>query len=200
MFHIPRVRARRTAGILYTHGWIDTVAFWVVVLIGYTTFMAKSSASSEQDKNAPHIHNRRATFDYHILEKFEAGIALVGSEVKSIRLGRVQLGQAFAVLRGGEAFLLGCHIDEYEQANKYNHDPTRTRKLLLHRRELLRLGQRLQADKGLTLICLDMYFKRGNIKVCLAVCKGKTKGDKREAIKERDVKREMQRAVRRGGF
>lgn len=151
----------------------------------------------ESVKHTPRIQNRRAYFDYHILDKVEAGIALVGSEVKSIRKGHVQLAQSFARIRNGEVFLYGAHIDEYEEANRLNHEPVRTRKLLLHRREIRRLVQRMQKETGSTLIPLEIYFKRGFAKVLLGIAKGKAQFDKRAAIKEREDQRNMQKAMRR---
>ncbi len=156
-----------------------------------------SGAKKSEGTLAPRIFNRRATFDYFILDRMECGVELVGSEVKSIRLGHVQLGQSFARIRGDEVFMFGCHVDEYEKANQFNHDATRTRKLLLHKREIRRLEQRLKKEQNCTLIPLAMYFKRGFVKVELAIAKGKQAHDKRAAIKEKDDKRAMQRAVRR---
>jgi SsrA-binding protein len=159
---------------------------------------ASAEGGIESGKLAPRISNRRATFDYFILDKIECGIALVGSEVKSVRQGKVQLGQSFARLRDGQVWLLGCHIEEYVEANQLNHDPTRTRRLLLHRREIRRLQQRLQKEQGSTLIPLEMYFRRGYVKVLLGIAKGKKLFDKRASIKERDDKRNMEKALRRG--
>jgi SsrA-binding protein len=157
----------------------------------------KKEDGIDAGKLAPRISNRRATYDYFILDKIECGIALVGSEVKSVRQGKVQLGQSFARLRDGQAWLLGCHIEEYVEANQLNHDPTRTRRLLLHRREIRRLQQRLQKEQGSTLIPLELYFRRGYVKVLLGIAKGKKLFDKRATIKERDDKRNMEKALRR---
>lgn len=159
--------------------------------------VAKPRSAGDSGKHAPRIQNRRAFFDYHILDRFEAGIELVGSEVKSVRLGHVQLAQAFARIRGGEIFLLGCHIDEYEFSNQLNHDPTRTRRLLMHKREIQRLTSRMQKEGGATLIPVEMYFHRGYAKISLGLAQGKAKYDKRAAIKERDEKRNIQQAMRR---
>ncbi len=164
---------------------------------GEKTSKGAKNAPQDSGKHAPRIANRRAFFDYHIVEKVEAGIELVGSEVKSVRLGHVQLGQSFARIRHGEVYLYGCHIDEYEKANQLNHDPTRTRRLLLKRREINKLEQKLSKEPGTTLIPLEIYFKRGFAKVALSLAKGKAAHDKRAAIKERDDKRNMQRALRR---
>jgi SsrA-binding protein len=157
----------------------------------------KQTSGTVHSVHAPHIVNRRAHFDYAVLEKLEAGIALVGSEVKSVRQGKVQLAGAFAIIRNGRIFLMGCHIETYEQANQFNHDPTRQRPLLLHKREIRRLQQELAKQPGCTLIPLDLFFKRGYAKITLALAKGKAKYDKRQAIKKRDAQRDMQRAVRR---
>jgi SsrA-binding protein len=148
-------------------------------------------------KHAPRIQNRRAYFDYHILDKLEAGLELVGSEVKAVRQGKVQLAQSFARVRNGQLYLFGAHVDEYEEANRLNHDPTRIRRLLLHRREIVRLVQRMKKETGCTLIPLEIYFKRGFAKVLLGIAQGKAKYDKRAAIKERDDKRNMQKALKR---
>jgi len=174
----------------------------------------RTGAGVDTGKLAPCISNRRATFDYFIIDRIECGIALVGSEVKSVRQGKVQLGQSFARIRDGQVFLMGCHIDEYVEANKLNHDPTRTRRLLLHRREIRRLTQRLQKESGggkaggsgggggkgggATLIPVEMYFRRGYVKVLLGVAKGKRSFDKRQSIKEREDQRNMEKALRRG--
>ncbi len=149
-------------------------------------------------KLAPRIQNRRAYFDYEVLDKVECGIELVGSEVKSVRQGKVQLGQSFARIRNGQVTLLGCHIEEYVEANQMNHDPTRERRLLLHRREIRKLALRMQKEAGATLIPLEIYFQRGFAKVLLGLAKGKKLFDKRQAIKERDDKRNMDKALRRG--
>ncbi len=139
--------------------------------------------------------NRKAFHDYHILEDVEAGLALTGTEVKSVRAGRVNLREAFARVQNGEAWLWNVHIAPYERGTAWNHEPTRTRKLLLHRREIDRLaGQTRQT--GVTLVPLSVYDKRGHIKVKLGVAKGKREYDKREAIAEREARRDIERAVR----
>ncbi len=138
------------------------------------------------------ISNRRARFEYEILETFEAGIVLVGSEVKSLRQGKANLQDSYALVKNGEIWLLNMHINPYEQANQFNHDPLRTRKLLLNKSEIAKLQVKTN-EKGLTLIPLKLYFKKGNAKVQLGIGKGKKLHDKRESIKERDVEREMRR-------
>lgn len=159
---------------------------------------AARPAKKKSESMTPRIQNRRAHFDYAILDKVECGIELVGSEVKSVRRGLVQLAQSFAQIRNGQVVLHGCHIDEYVEANQFNHDATRTRRLLLHKREIRRLVQRLQKEQGATLIPLEIYFKRGFAKVLLGLAKGKRTFDKRQAIKEREDKRNMAKALRRG--
>ena len=142
--------------------------------------------------------NKRARHDYHILETWEAGLVLTGSEVKSLRQGKANLSDAFAVVQGGELFLLNLHIPTYEQANRFNHEPTRTRKLLLHRQEIRRLIGGIER-KGLTLVPLDLYFnKRGIAKVTLALAQGKKQHDKREDERRREDERDMARAFARG--
>ncbi|TFG82582.1 MAG: SsrA-binding protein SmpB [Spirochaetales bacterium] len=139
--------------------------------------------------------NRRARFDYTIEESFECGIVLEGSEVKSIRLGKVSFPDGFAVFENGELWLRNVNIAEYSFSSMFNHDPERPRKLLAHAQELKRLKRRVD-EKGYTLIPLDFHFTKGRIKVELGLCRGKKFGDKREAIKERDVKRDIAREFR----
>jgi SsrA-binding protein len=139
--------------------------------------------------------NKRARFDYHLLETFEAGLALTGTEVKSLRQGKANIGDAFGIVRNGEIFLLNAHIPPYEQGGYVNHEPTRIRKLLLHRREIRRLIGAVERQ-GLTLVPLELYFKKGVAKVALALAKGKKMHDKRETEKQRDAEREMARIGR----
>jgi SsrA-binding protein len=140
--------------------------------------------------------NRKATFDYLVLEALECGIVLVGSEVKSLRAGKISLDESYAKVKGNEVWLLGCDIPEYIEANRFNHQPKRPRKLLLHRREIKRFaGQATQ--KGLTLIPLRLYFKVGRAKLLLGLCRGKQRHDKRHAIKQTEARRDIQRAMRR---
>lgn len=140
--------------------------------------------------------NRRARHDYHLLERFEAGLALTGTEVKSLRQGRVSLAQAYADVREGEVWLVGAHIDEYAQGNIANHDPDRDRKLLLHRREIESLIGKVQ-QQGLTLVPTRLYFKNGRAKLELALARGKEQRDKRRDLAKRDAQREIERALRR---
>ena len=139
--------------------------------------------------------NRRARHDYFILETFEAGLVLSGTEVKSLRLGRASLGEAYATIEGDEAFVHHLHIPPYEQGNRWNLDPVRRRKLLLHRAEIARLRKAVE-QKGHTVIPLKLYFSGGYAKLLVAVGKGKQTHDKRHAIAERDAKREIDRARR----
>jgi SsrA-binding protein len=140
--------------------------------------------------------NRKARHEYELLEKVEAGIVLTGTEVKSLRNGKANLEDAYAEIDRDEVWLQGCDIPEYLQANRMNHVPKRKRKLLLHRREIDKLGTK-SGEKGLTLIPLSIYFKKGIAKVELSVARGRKTYDKREAIKKQDAKRDMDRAIRR---
>ncbi|HYX84309.1 MAG TPA: SsrA-binding protein SmpB [Gaiellales bacterium] len=139
--------------------------------------------------------NRKARHDYHILERVEAGISLLGTEVKSLRDGGGNLREAYAQLRDGEVFLVGANIAPYRQGNIQNHDPVRDRKLLLHRREIGQLGRKV-AERGMTLVPLAMYFSDGRVKLELGLAKGKEGADKRHALAERDARRQMERALR----
>jgi SsrA-binding protein len=139
--------------------------------------------------------NRKARHDYHLLERVEAGLVLTGTEVKSLRDGRATLGQAWADIREGEAWLQGAEIATYAQGNVANHEPTRPRKLLLHRRELDRLYGQVR-EKGLTLVPTKLYFKNGRVKVELALARGKDVRDKRQAVADRDAKRQIERAMK----
>jgi SsrA-binding protein len=141
------------------------------------------------------FRNRRAFYQFEVLEKIEAGIMLIGSEVKSIREGKINLTDSFARIEGDEIFLLHCHISEYKDAGSFGHEPLRRRKLLLHRREIEKLARRVEG-KGLTLVPLKLYFnQRGIAKVELGLCRGKQLHDKRHAIKERDTQREIEREI-----
>jgi SsrA-binding protein len=141
------------------------------------------------------VDNRRARHDYHLLERVEAGLVLTGTEVKSLRDGRASLQQAYADVRGGEAWLVGAHISVYDQGNLANHDPDRDRKLLLHRKEVDSLAGKV-AQKGLTLVPTKLYFKNGRAKVELALARGKEGRDKRRDIAKREADRDMQRALK----
>ncbi len=141
--------------------------------------------------------NRQARFRYEILETYEAGVELKGTEVKSIREGKANLRDGYALIRNGEAWLLNVHISPYEHSSDFfNHDPRRTRRLLLHKKEIRKLIGKVEQE-GLTLVPLKMYFNRGFVKITIALGKGKKLHDKRESIKEREDKREMARASKR---
>ena len=139
--------------------------------------------------------SRRARYDYEIFETFEAGMVLLGSEVKSLRGGRVNLKDAYAIIKDGEAWLIGCHVSPYAFARGGGHDPERTRKLLLHRHEIEKIRSQI-AEKGRTLIPIRMYFKDGKAKLELGLARGKDRYDKRETLKRKQADREMQRAMR----
>ena len=139
--------------------------------------------------------NRKAKHDYHIEETYEAGIKLQGTEVKAIRQHKINLKDGFALIRDGEIFLHNIHISHYKQGNRYNHEPERKRKLLLHKRQIKSLIGKTQRE-GYTLIPLKVYLKHGLVKVELGLAKGKDKHDKREDIKERTAQREMERALK----
>lgn len=150
--------------------------------------MASNKSTGERDL----VVNRAAWHEFEILDRFEAGISLLGSEVKSLRGGRGNLKEAFVRVENGEAWLVGCHISPYPWANRENHDPTRSRKLLLHHAELLKL-KRNTTEKGMTVIPLKIYLKGARMKLEIALARGKKLHDKRESIKERDAKRAMAR-------
>jgi SsrA-binding protein len=139
--------------------------------------------------------NKKAFHDYFVLDKWEAGISLSGTEVKSSREGRVNLKDSYAAIKGGEAFLLNCHISPYSHGNRENHDPTRTRKLLLHKNEIRKLIGKTN-EKGLTLIPLRVYLKHGRIKVELGLARGKKQYDKRETERRKEAERETRKAVK----
>lgn len=139
--------------------------------------------------------NRQARHNYFIDETYEAGLVLVGSEVKSLRDGKANLSDSYAQIRKGEAFLINCHISPYSGANQFNHEPTRTRKLLLHEREIERLTGKTK-ERGLTLVALKLYFKDGRAKVEIGLGRGKKLYDKRETLKRKNAEREIERSLR----
>jgi SsrA-binding protein len=140
------------------------------------------------------LHNSKARRDYHILETYEAGLVLHGSEVKALRAGKAQIGDAFARVEKEEVWLYNAHIDEYTPANRFGHEPKAPRKLLLHKSEIRKLSA-LAAVKGNALVPLSLYWKNGRVKVSLGVCKGKVEYDKRDDIKKREMDRELKRAT-----
>jgi len=139
--------------------------------------------------------NKKASHNYFLEEKFEAGLVLLGTEVKSLREGQVNLNDSYALVKADAVYLLNCHVSPYKAGNQFNHEPTRTRKLLLHKSEIDKLWSKTQT-KGYSLIPTKIYFLRGRAKVELALAKGKKKGDKRETIKKREQDRETQRAIK----
>jgi SsrA-binding protein len=159
--------------------------------------MAQQPASSNRDTSRKFIaQNRKARHDYAILDTFEAGLVLVGTEVKSLRLGRASLVDGFATIDDGEVFLRNVHIPEYEQGSWTNHEPRRVRKLLLHRAEIGRLIGKTK-ESGLTLVPTALYFSKGKVKVEIALARGKKSYDKRQDLATRDANREVQRALGR---
>lgn len=157
---------------------------------------AKSKKSGDAEKNEKLIaQNRKARHEYEVLDTLECGIVLEGSEVKSLRQGRMSIDEAYGRVDKGEVWLLGLDIQEYSFANVQNHDPRRRRKLLMHRREIKKFAAKAY-EKNLTLVPLKMYFTRGRAKVLLGICRGKKQYDKRESMKKRDVQRDIDRAMR----
>ncbi len=163
----------------------------------------KSSDKAAQDKGKAGkgnvsktiADNRKARHEYEVIESIEAGIALTGTEVKSMRQGQANLKESFAKIENLEVFLHNCHVSVYDHGNRFNHDPVRKRRLLLHKSEILRLKSKVQ-EKGLTLIPLKLYFKGNLVKLSLGLCKGKQLHDKRESISRRDTKRQLDRLVK----
>lgn len=139
------------------------------------------------------IVNRSAHYNYFVEEEYECGIVLTGTEIKSLRKGNANIKDSYGTIRNNEVFLLNMHISPYEQGNIYNHDENRTRKLLLHKRQILKLNNYLKLE-GYTLVPLKIYFKNNKAKVLLGLCKGKKEFDKRETIKKRDIDRELRKA------
>ena len=141
------------------------------------------------------ILNRKARYDYELLDKYEAGIVLTGTEIKSIRNGQANLKDSYAIIKNGEAYLLNMHISEYKQGNQFNHDETRTRKLLLHKNEIKKINDKISI-KGLTLVPVKLYFTNGKAKIELAIARGKHTYDKKETIKQRDIEREIKKSLK----
>ena len=136
------------------------------------------------------IQNRKVNFDYEIVETFESGIVLTGTEIKSIRLGKANLKDSYAIIKNNEVYLLNMHISHYEQGNRFNHEETRTRKLLMHKKEILKLKDKLEIE-GFTLVPIKLYFKDNRAKILIGLAKGKKVFDKRESIKKKDIERQM---------
>lgn len=144
------------------------------------------------------IQNRKARYDYEIEDTYEAGMVLTGTEIKSIRQGKANIKDSYVIVRNDELYLLNAHISLYDEGNRFNHEETRTRKLLMHKREILKLRNRLEIE-GYTIIPLKIYFVRGRAKVEIGVCKGKKNYNKKETIKERDIKREQEKLMKYHG-
>ncbi len=157
--------------------------------------ISKPAAKPDAEETQSIARNKRARFDYEILDSWEAGIVLTGTEVKSLREGKANLTDAYGIVKDGELWLLNLHIPPYEQGNRFNQEPTRTRKLLLHGREISRLIGAVERQ-GLTIVALELYFKRGRAKVRIALARGKKLHDKRADLKKKDDQREMARAVK----
>lgn len=141
------------------------------------------------------IINRKAKFDYFIEEEYEAGIALTGTEIKSIRNGHCNIKDSYGIVRNGEVFLLNMFVGQYKEGNIFNHNETRTRKLLLHKKEIKKISQMVEVQ-GLTIVPLKLYFKDNKLKALIGICRGKKNFDKRESMKERDIKREVQKNLK----
>lgn len=138
------------------------------------------------------INNKKARFDYEIIDEIEAGIVLTGTEIKSIRCGNANLKDSYAIIKNNEVFLLGMHISPYKEGNIFNHDELRTRKLLLHKKEILKINNKLVLD-GYTLVPIKLYFVKNKAKILLGIARGKKNYDKREAIKKKDIDRELKK-------
>jgi len=136
------------------------------------------------------ILNRKVNFDYEIIDTFEAGIVLTGTEIKSIRLGKANIKDSYAIIKNNEIFILNMHISAYDNGNRFNHEETRTRKLLMHKKEIIKLSSKLEIE-GFTLVPIKLYFKNGKAKILLGLAKGKKTYDKRESIKKKDIERQV---------
>jgi SsrA-binding protein len=158
--------------------------------------MAKKSTQGDDPQVRLITQNRKARHRFHVLDELECGLVLAGSEVKSLREGRVSIEEAYARLKDGELWLLNCDIPEYPDANRFNHQPKRPRKLLLHRHQIRQFAQQAM-EKGLTLVPLKMYFRGGKAKVLVGLCRGKQRHDKREAMKKAETEREIRRQMLR---
>lgn len=141
------------------------------------------------------IYNKKAKFDYFIEEEYEAGIVLTGTEIKSIRKGSCNIKDCYGIIRKGEIYLLNMFVGQYKEGNIFNHEETRDRKLLLHKKEIKKISQMIEVQ-GLTIVPLKLYFKENKLKVLIGICRGKKNYDKRESIKERDIKRDVERNLK----
>lgn len=156
----------------------------------------KTDSPTRSGAYSPQIINKKARFNYQLLEKLEAGLVLLGSEVKSLWQGKASLEEAYCRISGGELYLVGCTISQYDHSHITNHDPNRVRKLLVHRRELNKIVSKL-SQKGLTVVPLRIYFARGRAKIEIALAQGKSYADKRDKLKERQMKRDISREIRK---
>ncbi|QGJ69682.1 SsrA-binding protein SmpB [Planctomycetales bacterium 10988] len=163
---------------------------------GPTAKSKKKKADREHDNERMIANNRKARHEYDVLETLECGLVLRGSEVKSLRVGHCSLEESYGRVRNDEVWLVGCDIPEYKEASYLNHDPQRSRKILMHKREIIKFASKAY-QKGLTLVPLKMYFKEGKVKVLLGICRGRQLHDKRNVMKKKTAEREMQRALRR---
>ena len=141
------------------------------------------------------ILNRKVNFDYEIIDTYETGLVLTGTEIKSIRLGKCNLKDSYAIIKNNEMFILNMHISHYEQGNRFNHDETRTRKLLMHKKEILKLRDKLEIE-GFTLVPIKLYFKGSKAKLLIGLAKGKKNYDKREIIKKKDIERQIAKELK----
>ena len=141
------------------------------------------------------ILNRKVNFDYEIIDTYETGLVLTGTEIKSIRLGKCNLKDSYAIIKNNEIFILNMHISHYEQGNRFNHDETRTRKLLMHKKEILKLRDKLEIE-GFTLVPIKLYFKESKAKLLIGLAKGKKNYDKRETIKKKDIERQIAKELK----
>jgi len=185
-----------TASKCPAHGVHDLMVRTSLAKQAKKTSKAARKAAGDDPNERVIAENRKARHNYHVLDTLECGIALVGSEVKSLRSGGLSLDEAYGRVMGNEVWLVGANIAEYPFSHALNHEPKRRRKLLLHRREIRKFAGQAY-EKGLTLVPLKMYFKQGRAKVLLGLCRGKQKHDKREAMKQREVRREIDREMRR---
>lgn len=139
--------------------------------------------------------NKKANFNYEIIESYEAGVVLTGTEIKSVRNGKISINDSYCVVKNGEVLMINSHIEEYDFGNRFNHEPKRTRKLLLHKQEINRIVGKV-SERGFTIIPLKAYLKNGKLKIEIALCKGKNTIDKKETLKERDLKRQFQKELK----
>jgi SsrA-binding protein len=163
--------------------------------LGFEVSLMAPAKTQDKDAVESIARNKRARYDYEILETWEAGLVLQGSEVKSLRAGQAAMGDSFGIVREGEVFLVNLHIAPYSHGGNYNHEPTRTRKLLMHRSEIRKLIGAVER-KGLTLVPLELYFREGRAKVRIALARGKQEHDRRDDIRKRDAEREVARTFR----